>query len=73
MESESETAYFLRRAREETYLALTAGQPEVASAHRGLSIQYSNRARSAFPQLDRDIPPVAADYPPGLRHTDRLK
>jgi hypothetical protein len=49
--SETEVAYFMRRAKEETYRALTAAQPEVASAHRGLSIQYSNRARSAFPQL----------------------
>ncbi len=51
-ETETEAAYLLRRAKEETYLALTAGQPEVASAHRGLSIQYSNRARSAFPQIE---------------------
>ncbi len=50
--SETETAYFMRRAREEAYLALSADQPEVASAHHGLSIQYSRRARSAFPQLD---------------------
>lgn len=56
--SESETDYLLRRAREETYLALTAAQPEVASAHRGLSIQYSNRARSAFPQLAPAMPPA---------------
>lgn len=59
-EGESETDYLLRRAREETYLALTAGQPEVASAHRGLAIQYSNRARSAFPQLAPAVPPVKA-------------
>ncbi|WP_404710092.1 hypothetical protein [Sphingomonas sp. MMS24-J13] len=58
MPDESETDYLLRRAREETYLALTAGQPEVASAHRGLSIQYSNRARSAFPQLVPAIPSI---------------
>jgi len=49
--SETEAAYYMRRAREEAYLALTSGRPEVASAHHGLSIQYSGRARSAFPQL----------------------
>jgi hypothetical protein len=59
-ESESETDYLLRRAREETYLALRAEQPEVASAHRGLSIQYSNRARSAFPNVVSAMPPVKA-------------
>jgi hypothetical protein len=48
---ETEAAYFMRRAREETRLALTAGRPDVASAHHGLAIQYSSRARSAFPQL----------------------
>ncbi len=51
---ETEAAYFMRRAREEAHLALTAGRPEVASAHHGLSIQYSSRARSAFPQLAAD-------------------
>ncbi len=55
-----DSAFMARRAREETYLALTAEQPEVASAHRGLSIQYSNRARSAFPQLAPALPPVKA-------------
>jgi hypothetical protein len=49
--SETEAAYFMRRAMEETCLALRAARPEVASAHHGLSIQYANRARSAFPQL----------------------
>ena len=49
--SETEAAYFLRRAREETCLALSANRREVAIAHHGLSIQYSSRARSAFPQL----------------------
>jgi hypothetical protein len=52
--SETEAAYFMRRAKEETYLALTAARPEVASAHHGLSIQYANRVRSAFPQLGPD-------------------
>ena len=49
---ETEATYFMRRAREETLLALAARSPDVASAHRGLSLQYSNRARSAFPQMD---------------------
>ncbi len=55
---ETVAAYLMRRAKEETYLALTAGEPEVASAHRGLSIQYANRARSAFPQLDPVTVPI---------------
>jgi len=49
---EPEQAFLLRRAREEAHLALRAEQPEVASAHHRLSIGYSSRARSAFPQFD---------------------
>jgi hypothetical protein len=51
--TETETDYLLRRAREEAYLELRSGQPEVASAHHRLAIQYSSRARSAFPQLGK--------------------
>lgn len=51
MIAEDDAAYFLRRAREETCLALSANRPEVASAHRGLSLEYSKRAQSAFPQI----------------------
>ncbi|MDO6415857.1 hypothetical protein Q4F19_15810 [Sphingomonas sp. BIUV-7] len=50
-EGETEAAYFMRRAKEESRLALCAGKPEVASAHHGLSIEYSKRAKSAFPQF----------------------
>jgi hypothetical protein len=49
---EPEAAFLLRRAREEAYMALRANQPEVASAHHRLAIEYSSRARSAFPQLE---------------------
>lgn len=50
--SETDTAYFMRRAREETYLALSAPRIDVALAHRGLAIQYSDRARSAFAHFE---------------------
>ena len=50
--SETEAAYFMRRAREETCLALRAQRSDVAMAHRGLSIQYSDRARSAFAHFE---------------------
>ena len=53
--SETDAAYFMRRAREETYLALSAQRSDVASAHRGLSIQYSDRARSAFPHFEGTV------------------
>ena len=44
----SESEYFMRRAREEARLALRAEKPEVAAAHHGLSIEYAARARTAF-------------------------
>jgi len=40
----SDTEYYLRRAKEEAHRALTSARPEVAAAHRGLSIGYSAKA-----------------------------
>ena len=48
---ETETAYLMRRAKEESRRALQSEQPEIASAHHNLSVEYSRRVRSAFPQL----------------------
>lgn len=48
---ETETAYFMRRAKEESRRALQSEHPEIANAHHNLSVEYSRRARSAFPQL----------------------
>jgi hypothetical protein len=50
-EAMTEAAYYMRRAKEESRRALRAEQPEIASAHHALSIEYSKLARSAFPQL----------------------
>jgi len=45
---QSESEYFMRRAKEEARLALRSEKPEVAAAHHGLSVEYSARARNAF-------------------------
>jgi hypothetical protein len=44
----TESEYYMRRAKEEARLALRAEKPEVAAAHHGLSVEYSARARTAF-------------------------
>ena len=44
---EKDVDYFLRRAKEEAHLALTADRSEVAAAHHGLAIGYSAKARMA--------------------------
>jgi hypothetical protein len=56
---DSESEYFMRRAREEARMALRAEKPEVAAAHHGLSVEYAARARTAFVEDDhRPIIPV---------------
>ncbi len=39
-----EAAFLLRRAEEETILALTSERPDVAAAHQGLAKLYTERA-----------------------------
>ena len=46
--NQTDSEYFMRRAKEEARLALRSEKPEVAAAHHGLSVEYSARARSAF-------------------------
>lgn len=42
--ADTETEYYMHRAKEEAKRALTSDQPAVAAAHHGLSVQYSARA-----------------------------
>lgn len=42
--SEYDKGYFARRAAEEAELALTAGDPDAAQAHRRLQRAYTERA-----------------------------
>lgn len=57
----SESEYFMRRAREEARMALRAEKPEVAAAHHGLSVEYAARARSAFFGEDSIPMPLARE------------
>lgn len=41
--ADTETEYYMHRAKEEAKRALTSDQPAVAAAHHGLSVQYSAR------------------------------
>jgi hypothetical protein len=50
-EAKTDVAYYMRRAKEEAWRALRSEDPDIASAHHGLSVEYSRLARSAFPQL----------------------
>ena len=52
-----ETDYILRRASEETVLALHAAHPAAARAHHGLAVHYSARAVSLLAD-DEGEPPL---------------
>lgn len=45
---ESDAAYFMRRTREEAYIALQLDSDEAAAAHYGLSVQLARRACQAM-------------------------
>lgn len=62
---ESDAAYFMRRAREEAYLALQLDSDEAAAAHYGLSVQLARRARQAI-QIEALVPATARSAFPQL-------
>ena len=70
---DSESRYYMRRARDEARRAELAETPEAAAAHNALSVRYSAKAlmlraaeddqsRSAFPQI-RSRSTAAAEPP----------
>lgn len=59
---ESDAAYFMRRAREEAYLALQLDSDEAAAAHYGLSVQLARRARQAI-LIEGMAPPPPSAFP----------
>ena len=55
--NQTDSEYFMRRAKEEARLALRSEKPEVAAAHHGLSVEYAARARTAFVE-DSSVPVI---------------
>lgn len=51
-----EAAFLLRRAEEESILAIRSEQPDAAAAHQGLAILYTERARRELTNGDRADP-----------------
>lgn len=51
-----EAAFLLRRAEEESILAIRSEQPDAAAAHHGLAVLYTQRAQRELSNSDSAAP-----------------
>ena len=59
--SEPETAFLLRRAEQESILAIRAGETLAGAAHYVMALRYSARAREALGRLQVRFPAAVSD------------